>query len=80
VWSTLITDSCNTWGIVTFTTYGPSFLKVYECSPNACIHILPSIKKIRFDKEAPICTANEGPVRIQYKCIVSMYAFPEMKL
>ena len=26
------------------------------------------------------CTANEGPVRIQYKCLVSIYVFPEMKL
>jgi hypothetical protein len=25
-------------------------------------------------------TANEGPVRIQYKCLVSIYVFPEMKL
>jgi hypothetical protein len=26
------------------------------------------------------CTANEGPVRIQYKFLVSNYVFPEMKL
>jgi hypothetical protein len=25
-------------------------------------------------------TANEGPVRIQDKCLVSIYEFPEMKL
>jgi hypothetical protein len=25
-------------------------------------------------------TANEGPVRIQYKCLVHIYIFPEMKL
>ncbi len=25
-------------------------------------------------------TANEGPVRIQYKRLVPIYAFPEMKL
>ncbi len=24
--------------------------------------------------------ANEGPVRIQYKCLVPIYIFPEMKL
>jgi hypothetical protein len=24
--------------------------------------------------------ANEGPVRIQYKCLVPIYVFPEMKL
>jgi hypothetical protein len=26
------------------------------------------------------CTANEGLVRIQYKCLVPIYVFPEMKL
>ncbi len=25
-------------------------------------------------------SANEGPVRIQYKCLVPIYVFPEMKL
>ncbi len=25
-------------------------------------------------------TANEGPVRIQYKCLFLIYVFPEMKL
>jgi hypothetical protein len=25
-------------------------------------------------------TVNEGPVRIQYKCLVPVYVFPEMKL
>jgi len=25
-------------------------------------------------------TANEGPVRIQYKCLVPIYEFPEKKL
>jgi hypothetical protein len=25
-------------------------------------------------------TANEGPIKIQYKCLVSIYVFPEMKL
>jgi hypothetical protein len=25
-------------------------------------------------------TANEGPVRIQYECLVPIYVFPEMKL
>ncbi len=24
--------------------------------------------------------ANEGPVRVQYKCLVPIYVFPEMKL
>ncbi len=31
----------------------------------------------RFDLQY---TANEGPVRIQYKCLVSIYVFPEIKL
>ncbi len=26
------------------------------------------------------CTANEGPVRIQYKCLVPIYVLPEMNL
>jgi hypothetical protein len=26
------------------------------------------------------CTANEGQMRIQYKCLVPIYVFPEMKL
>jgi hypothetical protein len=26
------------------------------------------------------CNFNEGPVRIQYKCLVSNYVFPEMNL
>jgi hypothetical protein len=28
----------------------------------------------------PRYIANEGPVRIQYKCLVPIYVFPEMKL
>jgi hypothetical protein len=28
----------------------------------------------------PMYTANEGLVRIQYKCLVPIYVFPEMKL
>ncbi len=30
--------------------------------------------------ELYLCTANEGPVRIQYKYLVPIYVFPEMKL
>ncbi len=26
------------------------------------------------------CNANEGPVRIQYICLVPIYVFPEIKL
>ncbi len=31
-------------------------------------------------KVSKSCTANEGPVRIQYKCLVLISVFPEMKL
>jgi hypothetical protein len=31
-------------------------------------------------KEMLFFTANEGPVRIQYKCLVPVYVYPEMKL
>jgi hypothetical protein len=27
-----------------------------------------------------VCMANEGPVRIQYKCLVPIYVFLEIKL
>jgi hypothetical protein len=27
-----------------------------------------------------MCTANEEPVKIQNKCLVSIYVFPEMKM
>ncbi len=27
-----------------------------------------------------MCTANEGPVKILYKCLIPIYVFPEMKL
>jgi hypothetical protein len=27
-----------------------------------------------------LCTANEGPERIQYKCLVPIYVFSEIKL
>ncbi len=33
----------------------------------------------RFDLQY-MYTTNEGPVRIQYKCLVSIYVFPEIKL
>jgi hypothetical protein len=44
--------------------------------------------KLIVDSGIPFCrvpapeyyTANEGPLRIQYKCLVPIYVFPEMKL
>ncbi len=34
----------------------------------------------RTSSVAPSFTANEGLVRIQYKCLVPIYVFPEIKL
>ncbi len=54
-----------------------------------CLHHLHHEKQLfkgrhleRDGKEVSgiICTANEGPVRVQYKCLVPIYVFPEMKL
>jgi hypothetical protein len=41
----------------------------------------PPKKSLRYRYETA-CTANEGPVRIQYKCLclVSIDVFPEIKL
>ncbi len=36
------------------------------------------ILDLRTGKE--LCTANEGPVRNRYKCLVPIYVFPEIKL
>jgi hypothetical protein len=33
-----------------------------------------------FDPFKLILTANEGPMRIKYKCLVPIYVFPELKL
>jgi hypothetical protein len=35
---------------------------------------------LREDVVAHNHTANEGPVRLQYKCLLPIYVFPEMKL
>ncbi len=49
-----------------------------------------SIQLFYIEKKIPLASiflsslalypANEGPVRIQYKCLVPIYIFPEMKL
>jgi hypothetical protein len=44
-----------------------------------CLLTFGRIKKKYFIK-LELCTANEGPVKIQYKCLVPIYVFPEMKL
>jgi hypothetical protein len=36
--------------------------------------------KIKYLVEYQVYTANEVPMRIQCKCLVSIYVFPEMKL
>jgi hypothetical protein len=46
---------------------GLSLLKVF----------LPAFAAAR---ETAPCAVNEGPVRIQMKCLVPIYIFPEMKL
>ncbi len=35
---------------------------------------------IKYSQYLIVHTANEGPVRIQYKCLVPIYVFPRMKL
>ncbi len=40
---------------------------------------LPDLDRVRPAQQSD-CTANEGPVRIQYKCMVPIYVFPEIKL
>ncbi len=39
---------------------------------------LPEIV-LKNSNEKTLHTANEGPVRIQYNCLVPIYIFPEMK-
>jgi hypothetical protein len=39
----------------------------------------PDLDYIRI-RNQEILTANEGPMRIQYKCLVPIYVFSEMKL
>jgi hypothetical protein len=47
-------------------------------SPLFVINYLYSFGK--YKKWSNCNTANEGPARIQYKCLVPIYVFPEMKL
>jgi hypothetical protein len=56
-------------------------------SPSSPPHIHPTVKvKKAFQTDTnsthkqQIAIANEGPVRIKYKCLVPIYVFPEMKL
>ncbi len=40
----------------------------------------PSLHSFLCGESLHSCTANVGPVRIQYKSLVPIYVFPEMKL
>ncbi len=52
--------------------------KKRPAKPEASAAIQASIKR-SLDPPTAL-TANEGPVRIQYKCLAPIYVFPEMKL
>jgi hypothetical protein len=43
-------------------------------------HRLTYLSPAIFTVPDPSSTANEGPMRIQFKCLVPIYVFPEMKL
>ncbi len=43
------------------------------------IYAPSKLRAVSFNRQCE-CIANEGPVRIQYKCLVPIYIFPEMKL
>ncbi|XP_023342327.1 sialin isoform X2 [Eurytemora carolleeae] len=48
VWGTLITDCCNTWGIITISSYGPTYLKYVlgvDIKTNGLISGLPMIAR-----------------------------------
>jgi hypothetical protein len=40
----------------------------------------PAADGCRMGTQGRVCTANEGPLIIPYKCLVPIYVFPEMKL
>jgi hypothetical protein len=45
-----------------------------------CMHSFLSFKYGMLIKYNLLHTSNEGPVRIEYKCLVPIYVFPERKL
>jgi hypothetical protein len=48
------------------------FLGIYVSNFRYCvIAVYPAV--------STVFTANKGPVRIQYKCLIPIYVFPEMK-
>ncbi len=58
---------CRIFRVVDFPSWWSSILEPFLMEP----FLLEWLK---------LCTANEGPVRIQYKCLVPIYLLPEMKL
>ncbi len=60
------------------------------CWEHPFLHYKKDITKVQFQfsfnneqftiQKALYRTTNEGPVRIQYNCLVLIYVFPEMKL
>ncbi len=48
--------------------------------PSVDDHVILHLDTEEVLDRVKICTANEGPVRNKYKCLVSMYVFPEMNL
>ncbi len=62
-----------------------SYRKVIKIQSCRSGHDETVIKNVRYVEEGTSniqlsCTANEGQVRIQYKCLVLIYVLPEIKL
>jgi hypothetical protein len=62
-------------GLLSFTHLRDSALTAFKARPNRSVKPTQNRKKEPAGKTPVKCTANEGPVRIQYKCLVSNYVF-----
>ncbi len=51
-----------------------------EAVDHSAVKVRAAKQETKFSWFYLLYTANEGPVRIQYKCLVPIYVFPEMKL
>ncbi len=91
--SVVFANSCSAWvgteagRACTSTKWGQMRRSSKEGSQSSlshCLYINRCIQECRAchqnDNYATVCTANEGLLRIQYKCLVPIYVFPEMKL
>jgi hypothetical protein len=67
-------------GLLSFTHLRDSALTAFKARPNRSVKPAQDRKKEPAGKTPVKCTANEGPAKIQYKCLVSIYVFSEMKL